>query len=125
MAKERQQLTRREEAALERVRKTAKVLDNAVEIPGTGIGVGLDPVLSVLPVAGDLTAAAISMYIVAEAARIGVPREKLLRMTFNVGVDVVGGSIPVLGTLVDTLWQANQYNVSHIEEHLGVDSEDR
>jgi len=118
-------LTRREEAALERVRKTATLLDDAVKIPGTDIGVGLDPLLGVAPVSGDLVAGAISMYIVAEAARLGVPRETLLRMTVNVGVDVAVGSVPVVGTIIDALWQANEQNVSRIEEYLGVDAERR
>ena len=124
MAVERQ-LTGREEAALERVRKVAELLDDAFEIPGVGISVGIDPILSVLPVAGDLTAGVISLYIVAEAARIGVPRGTLMRMLLNIGVDVVGGSVPVLGTILDAFWRANQYNVSYIEDHLGVDARSR
>jgi hypothetical protein len=111
-------LTRREEAALDRVRKTADILDEAVTIPGTNIDVGLDPLLGLLPVSGDLAAGTISLYIVAEAARIGVPREKLVRMLLNVGIDVGVGSIPVAGTVLDAFWKANERNVSLIEEHL-------
>lgn len=118
-------LTREEEAALERVRKAATLLDDAFEIPGIGVRVGIDPILSVLPVTGDVAAGAMSMYIVAEAARLGVPPEKLARMLLNVGVDVVGGSVPVAGTVVDAFWKANRRNVALIEEHLDAGSDAR
>jgi len=99
---------------LRRARTLAHLLDDAVRLPG-GVRVGLDPLLSVLPVAGDLAAAVLSTYVVAEAWRAGVPRRTLARMLLNVAVDVTLGSVPVLGTAADVLVRANQRNVALFE----------
>jgi len=105
-------------AALRRVRFASRLLDDAVRIPGTGRRVGLDPVVGLLPIAGDVLGLALSLYTVAEAARLGVPRRLLARMLVNAGVDAAGGSIPVAGILVDAAWKANARNVALIERHL-------
>jgi hypothetical protein len=116
-------LTRREQAALKRTRTMGRLLDEAVAIPGIGYRVGLDPLLGIAPVSGDAASAALSLYIVAESARLGVPPKTLLRMIANVTLDTLAGSIPVLGTLIDTVWKANKRNVSLLENHL-ADRED-
>ncbi|EMA48951.1 hypothetical protein C448_02446 [Halococcus morrhuae DSM 1307] len=116
-------LTGREQAALARTRTMARLLDEAVAIPGIGYRVGLDPLLSIAPVSGDAAGAALSLYIIAEATRLGVPPKTLLRMVANVALDTLGGSVPVLGTLVDAAWKANKRNVSLLEDHL-ADRED-
>ncbi|EMA53845.1 DUF4112 domain-containing protein [Halococcus thailandensis] len=116
-------LTGREQAALARTRTMARLLDEAVAIPGIGYRVGLDPLLSIAPVSGDVAGAALSLYIIAEATRLGVPPKTLLKMAANVALDTLGGSVPVLGTLVDAAWKANKRNVSLLEDHL-ADRED-
>jgi len=98
-------------AAVERMRLAARAMDDLWTIPGTDYRFGLDPLIGVLPVAGDAVAAAISLYIVAEAARLGVSYVTLLRMLGNVAVDSSGGSVPVVGTVFDTAWKANRRNV--------------
>jgi hypothetical protein len=98
-------------AALDRMETVAYVLDESVEIPGTDYSVGVDPILGVLPVAGDVVSAAFSLYIVAESAYLGVSYTTLLRMLATVTVDTVGGSIPYVGTVFDALWKANKRNV--------------
>ena len=107
-----------EEEALERIRTVADLLDGAFEVPGTDYEIGLDPILGVVPAGGDATAAVISLYIVLEAANLGVPRNTILKMLALVGIDVVVGSVPLLGTVFDAVWKANQWNVSMIEEHV-------
>ncbi|WP_224449990.1 DUF4112 domain-containing protein [Haloprofundus salilacus] len=107
-----------DEPALKRIRAVATFLDESVRVPGIGYRIGADPILGVLPVAGDLVSAGLSVYIVAEAANLGVPLNKLLRMIANVTVDTVVGSIPVLGTLFDAVWKANVKNVEMVEDHL-------
>lgn len=103
---------------MKRVRAVANLLDDAVEVPGTNYSVGLDPILGIVPAGGDATAAAISLYIVLEGANLGLPPEKLAKMLALVGVDAVVGSVPILGTVFDAVWKANQWNVSTIEEHV-------
>lgn len=107
-----------EEAALRRVRAVSRLLDDAVRVPGTDFRVGLDPVLGVLPAAGDTVSTAISLYILAEAYRLGVPRTSIAKMVALVATDAVVGSIPVLGTVFDAFWKANRWNVGTIERHV-------
>ncbi|WP_115865478.1 DUF4112 domain-containing protein [Halorussus litoreus] len=107
-----------EPPGMERVRALSRLLDEAVEIPVVNYRVGLDPILGILPVGGDAVAAGLSLYIVAESARMGASQDTLMKMVFNVLVDAVIGSIPVLGTLVDAVWKANERNVALLEEEL-------
>jgi hypothetical protein len=100
-----------DEAALHRMEAVAMVLDESVPIPGTNASVGLDPVLGALPVAGDAVSALFSLYIVAESAYLGVSFRTLLGMLANITVDLVGGSIPYVGTVFDAFWKANKRNV--------------
>jgi len=100
-----------DEAALHRMEAVAHALDESVRIPGTNASVGLDPILGVVPVAGDLVSGVVSLYIVAESARLGVSYATLLRMIATICVDVVGGSVPYVGTLFDSFWKANVRNV--------------
>ena len=100
-----------DEAALHRMEAVAHALDESVRIPGTSARVGLDPILGAVPVAGDLVSGAVSLYIVAESARLGVSRATLLRMIADIAIDAVGGSVPYVGTLFDSFWKANVRNV--------------
>lgn len=107
-----------DEAALKRMETVAYVLDESVRVPGIGVRIGVDPVLGALPVAGDVASAAISLYIVAESAYLGVSFTTLVEMVANITIDVVGGSIPFVGTVVDALWRANKRNVTLALEDL-------
>lgn len=108
-----------DEPALRRVQTVAKLLDEAVRVPGTNFRIGLDPILSITPSpVGDAAGAVISLYIVAEAANLGVPYTTIVRMLVNVGVDAAIGSIPVVGALFDAGWKANKRNVDLIERHV-------
>src|SRR5699024_1111063 len=101
-------LSRRERAALDRTRILATFLDEAVHIPVLDYRIGLDPILGVLPISGDIAGAAFSLYIVAEAARIGVPPKTLLWMVGNIAIDTATGSIPALGIVIDAAWKSNK-----------------
>ncbi|MFC7070969.1 DUF4112 domain-containing protein [Halobaculum lipolyticum] len=109
-----------DEPALRRVRTVARVMDEAVRVPGTDTWIGLDPVLGVLPGAGDLVAGGVSLYIVAEAAYLGVPLTTIVRMLANVAADAVLGSVPVVGPVFDALVKANAWNVDYIEEYVAT-----
>ncbi|MBD1999688.1 DUF4112 domain-containing protein [Leptolyngbya sp. FACHB-541] len=106
--------------SLQRLRQLSHVLDNAIPIPGTGYRIGLDPLLGLLPGAGDTVAGALSAYIVVEAARMGVPREILLRMASNIVLEVVLGSVPMLGDVFDATWKANARNIALLETHVDM-----
>ena len=103
---------------LERLRGLARLLDSAVQLPGTRFRFGLDPIIGLVPGIGDLVAAVFSTYIIYQAARLGAPRSTLVRMLANVGVDTVVGEIPLLGDLFDFGWKSNTRNIALLERHL-------
>lgn len=109
-----------EPPGMERIRALSRLLDESIEIPVVKYRIGLDPLLGILPVGGDAVAAGFSLYIVAEGARMGASRETILKMLLNIGIDTVTGSIPVLGTLIDAVWKANERNVALLEEEFGA-----
>ena len=100
-----------DKAALHRMEVVAHALDESVQVPGTNASVGLDPILGAVPVVGDLVSAGLSLYIIVEAANLGVSYTTLLRMIANIAIDTVGGSVPYLGTLFDAFWKANVRNI--------------
>jgi len=112
------ELTSAEAAALERVSVVSHLLDDSVRIPGIDVRIGLDPILSVIPVVGNAAGAVLSLYPVAEAYRLGVPNRTLLVMLSLVAVDAVVGSVPILGSVFDALWKANHWNYRLLERHL-------
>lgn len=111
-------LSTAEQAALARVERVSGFLDDAVRIPVVGVRVGADPVLGLIPGVGDALAALLSLYVVAEAWRLGAGRWTLLRMLLNVAVDAVVGTVPVVGDLFDVGWRANRRNAALLERSL-------
>jgi hypothetical protein len=95
----------------------ATLLDDAIELPVVG-RVGIDPLVGIAPVAGDSVMAICGLYIVLEAYLAGVPRQTLVWMVVNVGLDWAIGSLPVLGTIFDIVYRANQRNVRLMEQAL-------
>lgn len=108
-------------SGLERAEFVANLLDDAVELPVLG-GVGLDPILGLLPAAGDGVSALVSLYIVFEAWLAGVPRSTLALMVGFVGLDWVVGSIPVVGNVADVYVRSNKRNVGLFREHVEPDA---
>jgi hypothetical protein len=96
----------------------ARLLDNAIPIPGTPWKVGFDPIVGLIPGIGDLVGAVLSGYIVLEAVRAEVPTLTLLRMLTNVGVDTLLGAVPAVGDVFDAAWKSNTMNVALLERHL-------
>ena len=102
------------------VRVIARLLDNAIPIPGTSWKIGLDPIVGLIPGVGDLVSAVLSGYIILEAARADVPTLTLAKMLGNVGVDTLFGAVPALGDVFDAAWKSNTRNVALLERHLEV-----
>jgi hypothetical protein len=107
-------------ASLKRLQQMSHILDKAIAIPGSNIRVGLDPIIGLLPGGGDVITGLLSVYIVFEGARMGLPAPTLGRMGFNIVLDVLSGMVPVLGDLFDVGWKANSQNVALIEKHVAA-----
>ena len=102
---------------LKRMRQLSQLLDGAIVIPGTKYRIGLDPILGLIPGGGDTVSAALSGYIIIEAARMGLPRKALMQMVGNLVVDTVAGSVPVVGDIFDVFSKANTRNMQIVESH--------
>jgi Domain of unknown function (DUF4112) len=103
---------------VERLRRLAVLLDDSIPIPGTSFRIGVESIIGLIPGAGDLAGGAFSLYILLQAARMGVPRTLLARMGWNLVVDVVVGAVPLLGDLFDAGFKANMRNLSLLERHV-------
>lgn len=103
---------------IRRLEALAKILDAAVQIPGTNIRLGLDSIIGVLPVAGDAATALCSTIFLVEGKRLGVSNRTLWKMAANIGVDFLIGAFPVLGDIADVGWKANLRNVELIRRDL-------
>jgi hypothetical protein len=97
--------------------RLAKLMDSAITLPIVG-KVGLDAVLGLVPVVGDLAGTAISLTLIARTLRYGPPSALVSKMLANVTVDLVLGSIPVIGFLADIWFKANDRNAELMREFL-------
>jgi hypothetical protein len=102
----------------QRVEAMERVLERLFVIPGTKQKVGLDVILDIVPVIGDVAAAALGAYIVWEARNLGMPKWQIARMAGNVGVDWVLGLIPWVGAIPDFFFRSNSRNLRIIKRHL-------
>ena len=102
------------------VSRFAYWLDAGIRIPGTNLRFGLDPILGLIPGAGDAAGAVLAGWILVEAIRLGASRATVVRIAGNVAVDAVVGAIPILGDIFDFAWKANLRNVALLERHLGA-----
>ena len=89
-------------------------LDGLFRVPGTSWRFGLDGLIGLVPNIGDTLTSFASFYILLAGVRYGVPKITLLRMAFNIGVDYLVGSIPVVGDAFDFVWKSNQMNINLI-----------
>jgi hypothetical protein len=105
----------------QRVEAMEKLMERLFVIPGVRQPVGLDAILDLLPVVGDIADAALGAYIVWEAKNLGMSKWQMARMTGNVGINWLLGLfsvIPVIGVVPTLLFRSNTYNLRIIKRHL-------
>ena len=115
--KERQQL-REASARLTRVRSLTHWLDNAIRVPGTQIRFGIQPIIGLVPVLGDVIGLLLTGFVIVQAWLIGAPRSLLGRMVTIAIVDFFIGLVPVVGDVGDVVFKANARNLKLLETHL-------
>lgn len=97
-------------------RTLVRLLDDAVTIPGTRIGVGLDAILGfIFPTLGDAATGLGSIAILFLALQLRVPKVVILRIVLNIAIDVLVGSIPFLGDAFDLYWRSNRRNLELVQ----------
>jgi hypothetical protein len=99
------------EQRLARLDALAKLLDVAFILPGTNIRYGIDGLIGLIPVIGDIITTAISLWLVREARALGAPWHVTARMLGNVALDGVVGMVPLAGDAFDVMFRANVRNV--------------
>lgn len=107
-----------QEQRLARFEALAKLLDIAFLLPGTKVRYGVDGIIRLIPVVGDLLATAFSLWLVREARALGAPWHVTARMLGNVAVDGVVGMVPLAGDAFDVLFRANMRNVRLLRRWL-------
>jgi hypothetical protein len=106
------------EQRLARLDAIAKLLDVAFILPGTNIRYGIDGIIGLIPVVGDIIATALSLWLVREARALGAPWYITARMLGNVAIQGVVGAVPVAGDAFDVLFRANMRNARMLRRWL-------
>lgn len=102
----------------QRVESMEMLLERSFRIPGVNVPIGLDAIVGLIPVLGDIVTTAMGAYLVWEARNLGLPKWKLWRMGANVAFDTAVGAVPVVGDAADFLFRSNTRNLRIIKKHL-------
>ena len=109
----------RREAARKRLTTLTRLMDGLFEIPLLRRKFGLDPIIGLVPVVGDLIPAAIGIYLVFEAREFGASRWLQARMVGNLLLDLLVGAVPLLGDFFDLMFRAHHRNLKLLQKELG------
>ncbi|MDX1618997.1 MAG: DUF4112 domain-containing protein [Balneolaceae bacterium] len=100
----------------EKRERFAELLDSRYRIPGTEIRIGIDPLIGLVPGVGDWIGGVVSLYFLFQAALLGGRSAVLGRMFINILLDVLIGSVPIVGEIFDVYWKANEQNAEILRE---------
>ena len=114
----------RRAASLRRIERYARLMDSAVRIPFTRVTIGLDGLLGLVPVVGDVTGLLLSGYVLVESQRAGASKRVQAHMVKNILLDTAVGSVPVLGDVFDVMYKANTRNARLLRRELEADGAD-
>jgi len=106
------------QAELTRLDRLAMLLDARFAIPGTGVRIGIDGMLGLVPGIGDAAPALASLYLVYRASRLRPPARVLVKMLFNVALDWAVGTVPIAGDVFDIAFKANRRNVALLRRYV-------
>ena len=102
---------------LESLRALKRLLDEQFRVPGTNLRFGWDPLIGLIPWAGDALTAVLGIGIILQAHHMRLPKVVQLRMVFNVVIDLLMGVVPFVGDAIDFFWKANSKNFELLERH--------
>jgi hypothetical protein len=109
----------RKRRARERLIALTRLMDSAIDVPMLRTTVGLDALLGLVPVAGDLLSAAIGVYLITQARELGASRWLQAKMIRNLVVDAALGSVPLAGDVFDVYFRAHRRNLKLLQKELG------
>lgn len=94
------------------------LLERLFVVPGINRPVGLDSIVGLIPVVGDILTASMGAWLIWEARNLGVPKLHLMRMSANLGVDTLIGAVPLVGDLFDFAFRSNTRNLRILKKWL-------
>ncbi|NJN85132.1 MAG: DUF4112 domain-containing protein [Leptolyngbyaceae cyanobacterium SL_7_1] len=103
---------------LNRIRRLSRLMDTAIKIPVINVRIGLDPILGLVPGAGDLLATCFSLYILYLAFQFQLPQAVWGKMLLNIGLEAAVGTVPLVGDLFDAFYKSNVRNLEILEQYL-------
>jgi hypothetical protein len=107
------------EKVLRRFERFAWLMDQAFQIPGTKIRLGLDGLIGLLPIGGDLaTGIAQAAFVKLAEQQFDLPKRLVKRMAWNVAIDLLVGAVPILGDVFDIRFKASSRNLTLLKQHL-------
>lgn len=112
-------------ATLKRLERFADLTDSKFRIPFTNIRFGIDAVIGLIPFAGETIGLVLSLYLVLEAHKLGVPLFLKLKMLRNIAIDWIVGLVPILGDIADVAYKANIRNLKLLVEHINQEYQRR
>ena len=99
------------------VERVARLMDSQFRLPGTRFRFGLDPLLGLVPIVGDLSSTAVSVVLLLTMLRHGASGAVVVRMALNILLDTIVGAIPILGNVFDFAYKSNERNVALLRRH--------
>src|SRR5262245_64269313 len=109
--------SRNEGTDVESLDRLARLLDDFIRIPFLNIRIGLDPILGLVPWAGDTLTALFSLYLIGSAIQYRAPKVVIMRMAMNVAFDYLIGIIPFVGDASDFFVKSNRWKMTLIRRH--------
>lgn len=105
-------------AILKRLDKFSRFTDSSIGLPFTRFKIGVEPIIGLVPGIGDLIGLAMSGYVLLEAQRAGASKELKRKMLRSIGIDFIGGLVPVFGDAFDAIYKANTRNTRLLRHYL-------
>ncbi|MCX2480467.1 DUF4112 domain-containing protein [Pedobacter sp. MC2016-15] len=99
------------------IKRLVYLLDEQFRLPGTNFRFGLDPLMNLFPVVGDMTGFVISAGLLLAMARKGASNKLVVLMSINIFIDAIIGGIPLIGQVFDFFFKANSRNLRLLKEH--------
>jgi hypothetical protein len=98
----------------------ALIMDDFIRVPGTKFKFGLDPLIGLVPGLGDTGSALVSAFALIQAARLGVPKILLARMSLNILINELIGVVPIVGDAFSFWFKSNARNYQIIKHHTAA-----
>lgn len=106
------------QARLAKIESFTKLLDNQFKVPGTEFRFGIDPLLGLVPFAGDIFSLGFQGLLLTSMMKFGISRKVIILMAVNIAIDFIVGSIPIVGNIFDFYFKSSQRNLELMKRHF-------